>query len=378
MVSSAYVCGRRGGLVPECLHDEWRGFHNVYEESKWRAEHLAARWAADHQGCLTLHRPSIVVGDSRTGRATRFRGFYILARATEFLARSFADASRAARNAIPLRIRGRPDERQNLVPVDWLAQLMARIVTTPEYQGRTYHLVHPSPPSNETIKRALELYFDVGGGRFVEPAGFAERDLNVHERQFADISGPIGHYFLDAPHFSREATHSLEREMGLVCPTVDTAFIIRLVTYACRADWGRPMKSRNAQVAGCASYFEGFLPAHVPLSRVARMTALNATVRFVIEDEVNGEWVCRFDGGRLSGVHRGANGLREDFGYRATREVFWDSISGSVHPQELFLTGRAEVFGDTEKALKMAMILHEFTREFPCLPEEVAAPGGPP
>jgi len=123
---------------------------------------------------------------------------------------------------------------------------------------------------------------------------------------------------------------------------------------------------------GCALYFESFLPEHVGRSQVARMNALKVTMRFIIEDEPDGEWVCEFDGGQLRTVHRGANGFQEQIGYRTTREAFWEAISGRVHPQELFLTGRAEVCGDVEKALKMAMILHAFTREFPCTPALLA------
>jgi len=43
-------------------------------------------------------------------------------------------------------------------------------------------------------------------------------------------------------------------------------------------------------------------------------------------------------------------------------------VSGAADPQEIFLGGHAEVSGDTEKALKLAMILHAFSREFPCRP----------
>ncbi len=373
LVSSAYVCGRVDRPVPEGFHVERPDFHNAYEASKWQAERIATQWAEDHAGCLTIHRPSIVVGDASTGRATRFTGFYISARATEFLARMFSEADSAGRHAIPLRIRGRAHERQNLVPVDWVARMMAEIVCRPERHGRVYHLVNPDPPSNATIKRALEMHFDIAGGRFVEPERFPDANLNEHERLFSDISKPIEHYFLDAPCFVRENTASIERETFQPCPTVDIPFIQRLVGYAQRVGWGRPLKSRRGHVPGCTPYFEEFLPAHVGRSRVARMAGLSATIRFVIEDEADGEWVCRFERGRLTDVHRGVNGIREDFGYRATRDVFWDSISGTVHPQELFLTGRAEIFGDTEKALKMAMILHEFTREFPCFPESTRA-----
>jgi predicted lipid carrier protein YhbT len=53
--------------------------------------------------------------------------------------------------------------------------------------------------------------------------------------------------------------------------------------------------------------------------------------------------------------------------------VYWDAVAGRTDPREVFLSGRAEVFGDVERALKMAMILHAFNTEFPYRPQEAAA-----
>ncbi len=198
------------------------------------------------------------------------------------------------------------------------------------------------------------------------PDAFDRGNLNEFEQRFYDVSRSIEHYFIDTPTFLRPNIDVIERAVGLTCPAFDVEAIKRLVSYAVKANWGRARTAVHSDVPGCAAYFEAFLPEHVARSRIARMTGLTAIVRFIIEDEENGEWVCRFDGGRLAGVERGRNGVQEDFGYRTTREVFWESISGRTHPDELFLTGRAEIFGKTEQALKMAIILHEFAREFPC------------
>jgi hypothetical protein len=96
------------------------------------------------------------------------------------------------------------------------------------------------------------------------------------------------------------------------------------------------------------------------------MTAMDVTIRFIIENDPDGQWLCVFERGQLRRVIRGGFGLPADFGYRADREAFWRAISGTAHPQELFLGGNAEVFGDVERALKMAMILNAFSREHPC------------
>jgi nucleoside-diphosphate-sugar epimerase len=377
LISSAYVCGRSGRPAEEAVSAEAPAFHNDYEQTKWHAEQRCAAWAQQRGRTLTIYRPSVVVGEYATGRSTKFAGAYLSARATELLDRMFRDADGAARHTIPLRLKGRRDGCQNIVPVDYVATMIATILERPADHGRVYHLTHPHPPTNETIKRAYELYFDIGGGRFVAPDVFDRDALNEYEQRFYDVSRSIEHYFIDTPTFLRANTERIEQAVGQACPVFDVEAIQRLVSYAVRANWGRPRTSTRAGVPSCASYFEEFLPEHVVRSRIARMTGLSAVVRFVIEDEENGEWVCRFERGRLAGVERGRNGIQEDFGYRATREVFWESVSGRTHPDELFLTGRAELFGEIERALKMAVVLHEFTREFPCDPVSAApAEGG--
>ncbi|MFQ5590392.1 MAG: SDR family oxidoreductase [Phycisphaerae bacterium] len=366
LVSSAYACGRTSESVAEVFNPRPASFHNDYEKSKWEAERLCTDWARRTGFEVTIHRPSIMVGAFQSGRATKFGGIYLSARAAELLGRMHQNGTRLHALSIPLRIKGRPLDRQNIVPVDYVARMIVAAAATEDAGGRVYHLVHPNPPSNLQIKHAFERYFDIGGGRFVSPEEFSCADLNELERSFYDVVSPIEHYFVDAPVFHREHAAALERLAGITCPVYDVAAIHRFVRFAQSASWGRRRSGGTVSAPGCAEYFESFLPVHIEKSKVARVTALSAAVGFVIDDEPDGHWVCTFDGGRLTRVDRGCYRQQEDFGYRTTRAVFWESVSGSPHPQELFLTGRAEMFGDIEQALKMSMILHSFTREFPC------------
>jgi predicted lipid carrier protein YhbT len=108
-----------------------------------------------------------------------------------------------------------------------------------------------------------------------------------------------------------------------------------------------------------------FLPQRLAHSSTVRLPQVTTTVRFIIDDVDNGQWVCRFEDGQLAHMHRGSNGLREDFAYRTDERSFRAVVGGHIDPQQLFLSGRAEIEGDAEKALKMAMIFQAFTSEFP-------------
>jgi nucleoside-diphosphate-sugar epimerase len=364
-VSTAYCCGKAGGVIAEQFREAAPVFRNEYEQSKWEAERLSREWAVHTGSSLTVYRPSVVVGAYETGRASKFDGLYLSARATEALSRMY-EPTDPARHALALRLRGRPEGCQNLVPVDYVAAMIGAAIARQTMHGRIYHLVHPRPPTNQTIADGLNRHFDVSGSRWVAPESFDEMSLTEHERLFNEFSRPIAHYFVDTPTFARENAAELERLAGLACGVFDQAAISRLMSFAQASRWGkRRLPAGPAAEASCAEYFERFLPRNVPRSQVAKMTGLSVTVRFIIEDEADGQWVCRFERGALAQVHRGMNTLHEDFGYRLTREVFWRAVGGKVHPQHAFLTGEVEIVGDVERALKMAMILHAFNQEFP-------------
>ncbi|MEO5654573.1 MAG: SDR family oxidoreductase [Nitrosospira sp.] len=64
-------------LVPETWLSKPRAFHNTYEQSKAEAEDYI-RSEVEQGLPLTVHRPSMVVGDSRTGKIIHFQIFYYL------------------------------------------------------------------------------------------------------------------------------------------------------------------------------------------------------------------------------------------------------------------------------------------------------------
>src|SRR5262249_45727696 len=95
---------------------------------------------------------------------------YQFARLVSVLKNQFHSTNNGAKTYIPLRIPGRPDDRQNIVPVDFAGELIAEIVTRPSFHGRIYHLTNPVPPTNDMMKRVYEDYFGLHGGYFADPS----------------------------------------------------------------------------------------------------------------------------------------------------------------------------------------------------------------
>lgn len=124
-VSTAYVAGDRRGRVFEHELDEGQGFRNTYEWSKCQAEKRVR--AAVAEGLpVAVHRPSIVVGDSRTGHTRSFNVIYWPLRLW----------ARGWWRMFP----GSPDTLVDIVPVDFVARAIATLRRDPATIGGTFHL----------------------------------------------------------------------------------------------------------------------------------------------------------------------------------------------------------------------------------------------
>jgi thioester reductase-like protein len=125
-LSTVGVSGRRPGALPERWITEPRKFHNTYEQAKAEAEgFLRAELAPGFP--LAIHRPSMVVGESGTGRVLRFQVFYHL---LEFL------SGRRTRGLFP----GLGATALDVVPVDYVARAVAWSSRTAATSGRILHL----------------------------------------------------------------------------------------------------------------------------------------------------------------------------------------------------------------------------------------------
>ncbi|HEX5682763.1 MAG TPA: SDR family oxidoreductase [Ideonella sp.] len=146
-LSTVGVAGRRPGVLPEECVKGARSFHNTYEQAKSEAEDLAC--AAVERGLpLTIHRPSMVVGDSRTGRIVHFQVFYHL---VEFLSGRRTFGVFPSLDAASL----------DVVPVDYVAAAIACSSTMSSYAGRILHLCSGSEHAvgltvlQETVRTCL-------------------------------------------------------------------------------------------------------------------------------------------------------------------------------------------------------------------------------
>jgi nucleoside-diphosphate-sugar epimerase len=147
--STAFVAGRRTGVIMEDELVESQSFRNAYERTKYEAE-IAMRQAMGHVP-ISVFRPSIVVGDSTTGEIDRMAGPYYLMNLIIQMPES-----------VPILMPGKGDKPLNVVPVDYVCEAMHRISLREDSAGRTFHLCDPNPLS---ARKVFELVAKEAGKR---------------------------------------------------------------------------------------------------------------------------------------------------------------------------------------------------------------------
>ena len=125
LVSTVGVWGRTPGHMPERRLPEVTDFHNTYEAAKSEAERVI--WNEGDGLPITVHRPSMVVGETGSGRVMHFQVFYHLC---EFLsgARTYGVMPELGHT------------RLDTVPVDWVADAIHWCSSHEETAGQIFHL----------------------------------------------------------------------------------------------------------------------------------------------------------------------------------------------------------------------------------------------
>jgi nucleoside-diphosphate-sugar epimerase len=142
--STCFVCGRYAGPFSEDDLEVGAPFNNYYEETKHLAEaEVRRRMSAGMP--VTIYRPSIVVGDSRTGETQKFDGPYFV---IQWLLRQ-------PRHAI-LPVPGDPTmTRVNVVPRNFVVDAVGYLSGRPVSAGRTYQLADPRPLTVDELIDAI-------------------------------------------------------------------------------------------------------------------------------------------------------------------------------------------------------------------------------
>ena len=228
-VSTAYISGARTDRCYEHELDVGQDYVNDYQVSKVEAEKLIR--GSDFIKSLTVYRPGLVVGDSRTGFTTAPDfGLYHYIQFNTQIVKTLRSEGDTGTIQLPFRLRFTGDELRNIVTVDWVADAMVHLVTTPEKHGNTYNLTPEDPITSRSIVEALSSYFDYEGVQFVG-RDIDESERTEMEKLFYDYVSTFEAYWEEEPTFDRSNT---DKALAGVLPTpkIDGPCMERLIRFA--------------------------------------------------------------------------------------------------------------------------------------------------
>jgi thioester reductase-like protein len=223
-ISTAYVAGTHAGRFTEQDLDLGQGFNNAYEQSKYEAEILVRERRSVP---YTVLRPSIVVGDKRSGWTSAFNVLYWPLRAFE----------RGLFTAVP----ADPTAPCDVVSVDYVADAIHALCEAPGGIGETYHLSAGRNASTiAEIAGLASRYFRRPLPHILSPAEFAARLETADGTRRAAMQAGIAYF----PYFSTRAQFDESRARAQLGPEGPAAaplreYMERLLDFATRSRWGK-------------------------------------------------------------------------------------------------------------------------------------------
>ena len=213
-ISTAYVAGTHAGAFGESDFDLGQEFRNSYEQSKFEAERLIRSQTGIP---FSILRPSIVVGDRRSGWTSAFNVLYWPLRA--FARGLFTEVPAVATAPV------------DVVSVDYVADAIHALCETTSGQGETYHLIAGSKASTiGELANAASRYFKLPAPAVRSPSEFRGATIEGGRAYFP--------YFAVATRFEDARTRARLEPLGLrVSPLGD--YLERLLDFATRSRWGK-------------------------------------------------------------------------------------------------------------------------------------------
>lgn len=252
-MSTAYVAGKAHGVCKEEYVPQTE-FYNVYEETKHKAEGYVLEMCRKEGIRANIYRPSIIYGDSRTGKTLIFNAFYFTLRIVNSLKELYerdikqnnglnaekmgVRKTEDGKIYLPIRVRKVENGSFNLVPINFAVEGCIAIMENC-LEGGIFHLINRNPSKIEDLLIFNGKFMNIQGIKAVPENDFVNKPENAMERLAYSYNEMYLPYFLDDRIFDgRSAEEILERN-NIVCPYHDYEIFSRCARYAIEVNWGK-------------------------------------------------------------------------------------------------------------------------------------------
>ncbi len=218
-VSTCYVAGKRNGVIYEKELRHEAGFRNFYEETKYLAEVEVENLKA--QLPVTIHRPSVVCGDSQTGETAKYDGIYYLIKYL-LMQPDLLSLVNIGNHAV----------RLNVVPVDFVVEAMAALLRDARATSATVQLADPSPLTTYQLFDEIARSLAGRASRLAVPPKLVRSTLGIPMSEI--ITGmprvAVPYFFIEQTYDTTQTQRLLEPH-GVRCPAF-SSYVDALTKYA--------------------------------------------------------------------------------------------------------------------------------------------------
>jgi len=207
-VSTCYVAGKREGVIleTELRHDA--GYRNFYEESKYLSELEIESVKSDLP--VTIHRPAVVCGDSKSGETVKYDGVYYLI--LYLLRFPWLSGINIGNHRVSL----------NLVPVDFVVDAMAALAFEEQAIGKTVQLADPAPLSTNDLFNAIARSANRKHSRITAPATWVRFFLMLPPApKITGLPHSAVPYFFVKQLYDSTQAQALLAPHGIHCPAFE-------------------------------------------------------------------------------------------------------------------------------------------------------------
>ncbi len=379
-VSTAYVCGQASEkLIPEQFHQSTSQFRNAYEQSKWLAEKEVLQIG---DMIKKIYRPTIIIGDSKTGYTNKIDGFLrFLELGVRFAA--WQDKVNSGHKTLNLHLPWTGNEPLQLVPVDWVASWISKQMYTKPSNSEIFHLSANNAITLGSIKQIAEPILKVYGVKL----GADKVTETGLEKYFLDQLNEYLPYLGQAYNF---CNLNRQRESENLSPwEIKESMIARIIHFANNHFWkqqkwdnrsesvasaerkkseGIPISAKKIDWTKELIYsLEKEMPTIVSQSKIAKTLAISINILIAISDYPGIEYRYEFQKGLLVSKYRLSRsseiGQSDTIRFELLGETFLQIIRRELKPSKAFFDKQIEICGDIEKGLKLAVILEKIFTE---------------
>ncbi|MDH7499360.1 MAG: SDR family oxidoreductase, partial [candidate division NC10 bacterium] len=234
-----------------------KDFHNEYERSKHQAEGEISSLCREAGLPLSIYRPSIVYGDSRTGHSLSFNALYypvrILLLVKDMLERDIRERSGQqaqemgvsllpdGRMRMPIRVGINGGGSIDLIPIDHLVQSVLALMEAEDSTG-VFHIVNPQRLTVKDLIQMIQETYPMTGIETVPEEKIQDAwrsPLETLIDYYMEVYKP---YLNDLRAFDDARARPILKSAGLACPPLTLERFHRCMAYARTVDWGNGLR----------------------------------------------------------------------------------------------------------------------------------------